>query len=170
MKKILCAFLLLACTSLAYAQSEKESSIHQSTEDYSRFDGFLLDISMPQLPQLPAFDPSILLMPPKDYSAIFQPDTRWSFGQAYVSFPATFNNGMFSSGQQLQKATYKVNDQMRLSLYGQYTADGKRIPNTNATPWDRDTFVGGMELKFNKNFGMRIEVRNGARNPMNPYP
>lgn len=173
MRNIIAAFLLLATANFAFAQSESELKIDKISDNYAYLDGLLFDISIPQLPQLPAFDPQFLLGPDmKDYSAMFQPDTRWTFGKEHTFYPNSFSSSSFFpfSGQQLQKATYKVNDQMRLSLYGQYEANGRRTPNTNALPWNRDAFVGGMELRFNKNFGMRIEVRQGGRNPMNPYP
>lgn len=67
----------------------------------------------------------------------------------------------------LQAATFKPNN-MRLSTYGQYTWDGKRIPRPSVLPWEKNNFMGGMELKVNKNFGIRIEVQQG-RNPVYPH-
>lgn len=168
MKRILFILGILIVSQTLWAQSEVNTESFNSSE----FQHLLFDFTLPDLPQLPMLDTYQPLRPDaaKDYSIIFQPDTRWTFGQKHTLSPTTIHSGFYSTPKQLQQATYKVNDQMRLSLYGQYSLDGKRIPGSNVFPWDKNEFVGGMEMKFNKNFGVRVEVRQGGRNPMYPYP
>jgi hypothetical protein len=35
-------------------------------------------------------------------------------------------------------------------------------------PWEKNNFMGGMELKLNKHFGIRVEVQQG-RDPTFPH-
>lgn len=134
---------------------------------------FMLDMNLLLPPKLPSFKMNTDLLGPdatKDYVQLFQLPSQMILSKSNMSTPlySYGYRGFFSFPAFLQTATFKLNDTMRLSTYGQYTLDGKRIPNPGALPWEKNNFMGGMELKFNNNFGIRIEVQQG-RNPMQPY-
>lgn len=64
--------------------------------------------------------------------------------------------------------SFKLKNGMRINTYGEYNADGYRVPNRSALPWERNAFKGAFELKSaNGSFGIRIEVQQG-RNPYYP--
>lgn len=155
------------------AQSEVKSDTVRSTTANKQFESlFFSDFDIPPVPQLPKFDPSQFLGPDmtKDYSMLFQPDESWTFGHSVIEvITPSYMYATFASPKHVQMGTIKLNEKLTLGVYGQYTADGKRIPGTDLFPWDRNSFIGGMELKFNNNFGIRLEVRQGGKNPMYPY-
>lgn len=172
MKRLLFIFTLLIASITAVAQSEVKADSVRSTSANKQFENFFLDFDIPSVPQLPKFDPSQFLGPDmtKDYSMLFQPDESWSFGHSIIEVSSpSYVYGTFASPQHVQMGTIKLNEKMTLGVYGQYTVDGKRLPGTNLFPWDKNNFIGGMELKFNNNFGIRVEVRQGGKNPMYPY-
>lgn len=172
MKKFLLIFALLIGTAHLSAQEEVPSdSIGFSLGSNIKLSGdYMLDMNLLSPPKLPSFNPN-LLGPnvTKDYNLLFLLPMQMVLSRTFInSAHHSYGFGMFSSSNYLQSATFQLNDQMRLSTYGQYTLDGKRMPNQSALPWEKNNFMGGMELKFNKNFGIRIEVQQG-RNPMYPY-
>lgn len=172
MKKLLFIFILLISTTCLSAQNEVTSDSIQSAPTYSikMFGDFLLDMNLLLPPKLPSFSENLLAPDAtKDFNQLFllSPRMTLSKGFVYNSYHP-YGLGVFSSSNFLQSAIFQPNGNMRLSTYGQYTLDGKRIPNPSALPWEKNNFMGGMELKFNKNFGIRIEVQQG-RNPMYPY-
>ena len=171
MKRHVILILFFMCALASYGQNEVASdSIRFSTENYKQFGDFIVDMSLFQPPKLPKS--GLDLLPPSpatDYNYLFQLDPKWTFSKwnaPYVSY--NFYGNFSSYPQNLQAGSFKLTDNIRLNTYGQYTLDGRKLPNTNPNPWNRDSFVGGMELKINKNFGIRVEVRQGY-NPLYPY-
>jgi hypothetical protein len=165
MRTLLFLFALLTGTIHLSAQQEVAAdsipSLHTNTIKMSG--GFMLDMNLLIPPKLPSFSMNTDLLGPdatKDYIRLFQLPSQMTLSQSYIN--------AFYSPTLLQTATFKLNGSMRLGTYGQYTWEGKRIPNPGALPWEKKRFMGGMELKFNNNFGIRIEVQQG-RNPAYPY-
>lgn len=65
-----------------------------------------------------------------------------------------------------QGASYKLNNGMRINLYGEYDADGYKVYNPSALPWERNNFNAAFEMKSaNGNFGIKVEVHGGRNNP-----
>ena len=53
-----------------------------------------------------------------------------------------------------------------MNTYGEYNADGKKVPNPAAMPWEKNNFKGAFEMKSSDgNFGIRIEVQQGRNYP-----
>lgn len=177
MKKLILLLSLLLATAVVSAQSELPSdlpsdSIPRSPQDnYKKYGGFLLDMSLmsvlpPQLPKM-NFDISEA---GKDYNRMFRlnPDATYSQGLSNVFSSSYSGFGWFGSGssQNLQTGSFKLKNGMRINTYGEYNANGYRVPNHSALPWEKNTFKGAFELKSaNGTFGIRIEVQQGK----NPY-
>lgn len=176
MRKFSIFILLIICSLSGFAQTEATSdSIRYTPVNREAFGGFVFDIDLPAVaPMMPMIDDNVLLGPDatKDYSALFYPDLDYMVYQDNVSdsFYTMGHGGWgsFSHSQRLQVSVFKLGNNFELKTYGQYKADGTKMPNTNVFPWEKNNFVGGMELK-NKNFGIRIEVRRGPGNTMFPY-
>ena len=67
---------------------------------------------------------------------------------------------------QWQSTTYKLNNGMRLTSYGEYDADGKKVMNQHALPWQKQNFNAGVWLESSDGkFGIGIEVHRGRNNP-----
>lgn len=65
-----------------------------------------------------------------------------------------------------QGASYKLDNGMRINLYGEYDADGYKVYNPSALPWERNNFNAAFEMKSaNGNFGIKVEVHGGRNNP-----
>lgn len=175
MKKLILFLSLLLATAVVSAQSELPSdSIPRSPEEnYKEFGGFLLDMGLmsvmpPQLPKM-NFDISDAN---KDYNQLFRlnPDVTYTQGLSNVFAPSFSGFGVFGFGsaQNLQMGSFKLKNGMHINTYGEYNADGYRVPNHSALPWERNAFKGAFELKSaNGAFGIRIEVQQG-RNPYYP--
>lgn len=176
MKKLACILTLLIMTVIHLsAQNEITSdSIRTSStaNNIKSFGEFMLDMNLllaSPTPRIPSFSTNLLEPDAtKNYNQLFQLPSQMILSKTHIYSSNPFGVGIFSTSNFLQSATFKVNETMRLSTYGQYTLDGKRVANPSALPWEKNNFMGGMELKFNKNFGIRIEVQQG-RNPMFPY-
>lgn len=171
MKKLLFTFALLIGFTHLSAQNEVTSDSIQAppVHNIKVFGDFMLDMNLLTPPKLPSFSTNLLEPDAtKNYSLLFQLPLQMILSKTHIyNSYSSFGVGMFPSSNYLQSATFQLNNNMRLSTYGQYTLDGKRIPNPSALPWEKNNFMGGMELKFNKNFGIRIEVQQG-RNSMYP--
>lgn len=173
MKKLILSLSLLLATVAVSAQSELPSdSIPRSpSENYKEFGGFLLDMGLmsvmpPQLPKM-NFDISDA---GKDYNRLFRlhPDVTYSQGLSDVFSPSYSGFGWsgFGSSQNLQMGSFKLKNGMRINTYGEYNADGYKVLDRSALPWEKNTFKGAFELKSaNGAFGIRIEVQQGK----NPY-
>ncbi len=135
---------------------------------YQSFDGFLLDmgsmlVAPPQLlaPQLtyrPYNDNGTF----KNYNELFRPWHRVTYDRGTYYFPFT----PFSSFPTLQSATFRLRNGLRITTYGEYDANGYKVRNPGALPWQRNNFHGALELKSgNGNFGVRIEMQRGRIAP-----
>ena len=72
-----------------------------------------------------------------DWSLWFRP---------YASYPA--------------KCYFKLKNGWKITTYGEYDADGNKVRNPSALPWEKNNFNGAFEMKSeNGNFGIRIEVQ-----------
>lgn len=59
----------------------------------------------------------------------------------------------------LRGVTYRLNNGLKISTYGEYDADGNRRYNPAALPWEKDDFNAALELKTDDGkFGLRIGV------------
>ncbi len=192
MRKQISSLLVLTVLSLtsAFAQSEglENDSLPVISLDGSRhisldgsqktFDGgFILDMgSMLATPEFsaPALLPqqldwqSLLTLSgvAKDYNSIFRPKGNVTYGRS--SFSPT-QSGFYGWGANphsptLQSATYRLNNGLRITTYGEYNADGHKVHNPAALPWQRNNFNAGFEFKSESgNFSIGIGVQAGRR-------
>lgn len=164
MKKTILIFLFLSFVGSGYvaAQNEQTSdSINLVLSDNIRLLGdFMLDMNILMPPKLPEFNADPLNSAlPKDYNALFQLPGSSTYSKGYMQNSGLmYGYGFFSSPDYMYGASFKLNDKVSLNTYGQYDIYGRRMPDTNALPWEKNNFKSAMELKFNKNFGIRIEV------------
>lgn len=178
MKKLIILLSLLLVTIAVSAQSElpADSVRRAPTENYKEFGGFLLDMGLMSVlpPQLPKYDFQ-WDKPGKDFNQLFSlnPDVTFTQGLSNVFAPSYSGFGMFgfgnfgSSSQQLQMSSFKLKNGMRINTYGEYNADGYKVRNPSALPWEKNNFKGAFEMKSaNGAFGIRIEVQQGR----NSYP
>ena len=171
--------LLLALT--AQAQTEN-ISIQADGPQRKDFGGFILDMATmlnTESLALPAFFlPNMSqLMPllPDDNALKINPEA-WTLNKNVIptvtsslSFPtsgAFVYLGSQSAPFQWQSTTYKLNNGMRFTTFGEYDADGRRVRNPQALPWQKQNFNAGFELKSEDGkFGIGIEVHRGRNNP-----
>lgn len=135
-------------------------------------DGLLMDMRPLLLPDFRLSKPITTFdyhtySPVLDYSRIFSMPNRWVYGQVYhSSFSPWGFHSFYQTPMNLQSATYRLNNGARLITYGEYNADGSKVQNPSALPWQRNNFKGGFEFKSsNGNFGIRIEVNRGRETP-----
>lgn len=173
MRYYILTFLILLLPIYSYAQSENPSdTIRVPSKQYKQYGDFILDMSLFSL--MPPTIPKVSLELPKpsiNYNELLQLDKMPVFDNFYSSYSLShfdYYHGMMGTPVQLQSKSYRLNDNLRLNTYGQYDEYGRKIPNPGALPWEKNNFVGGFELKSNKGFGIRVEVRQGNRNPYAP--
>ncbi|WP_321331223.1 hypothetical protein [uncultured Bacteroides sp.] len=175
MKKSILLIAMIALSAIAQAQSEitSDSITNMNINKSTRFGDFLLDVNLYAMPvhPLPSFTDLLKTTPSMEnlLESINRP-SQWVFTRAtpdalpslvyaydspYSSFPA----------QDLGMGTIKLNDKLKLNLYGQYAPDGSKLPGTNLFPWNKNEFKAGMELKVNDHFGVHVEVQRGGYNP-----
>ena len=176
MKKLILSFSLLLVTIASFAQSELSSdSLPRSPqENYKEFGGFLLDMGLMNVmpSQLPKMEFK-LFDTGKDFNQLFNlnPDITYSQGMSNIFSPSFYSSGLyrfggFGSTQNLQMGSFKLKNGMRLNTYGEYNANGYKVPNRSALPWEKNNFKGAFELKSaNGAFGIRVEVQQGRTDP-----
>lgn len=176
MKKLIIILGLVVSVSALYAQPATEApkdSIDYSRIDFKKFGDFILSsdvftpIKLPQLNFKDMFSTNI-----QTYAVQFNLDPKITFGVGMVGdyFTSSYGlyNGFFSYPEQVQMGSFQLNDNVRLNTYGHYNSEGWKVRHPY-NPWDKNSFMGGMELKINKNFGIRMEVRR-SNNPLyHPY-
>ena len=182
MKRIALLILCMTTTFLLHAQSEVKgdsiatppaseggSSLLPST--VRNYGGFLLDMGAINLPHRPSLSNFKLEIPDasKDYSYIFRPQTDviYTQGNYTMGLPCTgFGWGSFwGTPTTLQMGSFQLNNGWKLNTYGEYDADGRRVYNPSALPWERNNFKGAFELKSENGFGLRIEVQRKRETP-----
>lgn len=179
MKIFILILMLATAVSEARAQAETPTENHlQTPAGVKDFGGFLLDMGT-------MLNAESLVLPPPTFSALswndfsdpsalplltpnpdaLRIDTRLtSFGGmldgvlnpnlASQVFPGTKGTRL-----DLRGVTYRLNNGLRISTYGEYDADGNRRYNPAALPWEKDDFNAALELKTDDGkFGLRIGV------------
>lgn len=176
--------ILFVCVMLGALSVSAQSEVPADTirglpSTVKQYGDFLIDmglfaaspVRLPR-PSLNLYDAS------KDYNRIFRlnPDATMTqgfsnaFAPVYSSGYAWGFGGFSSTPQYLQMGSFKLKNGMRLNTYGEYDADGRKVPNPSAMPWEKNNFKGGFELKSgNGAFGIRIEVQQGRGAPYYPY-
>ena len=184
MKRIFLLFtLFFASTTLLHAQSEtavdslampavpEDAPLLPST--VKNYGGFLLDLGSMNLPERPSLSNIKLEVPDasKDYSFLLRPLNNAVYTQGnYTMFSSSPYYGFgpssfWGTSSTLQKGTFQLKNGWKLNTYGEYDADGRRVYNPSALPWQRNNFKGAFELKSDNGFGLRIEVQRGRENP-----
>ncbi len=179
MKRFLLLALFITTATLLRAQSEVKgdsiatppasegaSSLLPST--VRNYGGFLLDMGAINLPHRPSLDNFKLEIPDasKDYSFIFRPRTDAVYTQGNYSLFSPYGlNSFWGTSSTLQMGSFQLNNGWKLNTYGEYDADGRRVYNPSALPWERNNFKGAFELKSENGFGLRIEVQQGKDRP-----
>ena len=181
MIRIYIPFLMILLSLSAQAQTES-ISIQADGAQRKDFGGYILDMAtmlntesltlpMPFLPNMSQLTP---LLPDSEGLKI-NPDA-WKFNSKaiYTTTPSLnisnsgslFYPGSQSVPFQWQSATFKLNNGMRFTTYGEYDADGRRVRNPQAMPWQKQNFNAGFMLESEDGkFGIGIEVHRGRNNP-----
>lgn len=139
-------------------------------DDTRSYGGFLIDMNLfkPMNTTVPPLPGKIILTPPTpDYSQLFSPPSSATYtqGNFYSFSPWSWSMGA-SAPTNLQVGQFKLNNGWSLNTYGQYNAQGYRVMNPSALPWERNNFHGAFELKSaNGSFGIRVEVKQGRQSP-----
>ena len=181
MRKLIYILLMLFPALSVQAQSEGGNSLHHESQ-VKDFGGFILDMgTMLNTESLvvSAPFPSLNYLAPLGEYAPFQvnpdafrlnPNIVYMGGAAVgPSFSSVLSPLYMGSGSGMvnwQGASYKLNNGMRINLYGEYDADGHKVYNPSALPWQRNNFNAAFEMKSaNGNFGIKLEVHGGRNNP-----
>lgn len=178
MKRFLfCLICLLTSTAFLRAQNEvpaDSTALPRSPEEapllpstVKNYGGFLLDMGAMNLhmPERPSLNNFKLVVPDasKDYSFLLHPQTNVIYSQETASM---FSNGFWSTPSTLQMRSFRLNNGWKLNTYGEYDADGRKVYNPSALPWERNNFKGAFEMKSEDgSFGFRIEVQHGRETP-----
>lgn len=182
MKRIVLLTLFLADAILLHAQSEVKadtldvppaaadagsSHLPSTVKSYG---GFLLDLGAMNLPERPSLSNFKLTVPDasKDYSFLFRPQTDviYTQGNYMMSAPYGFGlNSFWGTPTTLQMGSFQLKNGWKLNTYGEYDADGRRVYNPSALPWERNDFKGAFEFKSDNGFGLRIEVQRKQETP-----
>ncbi|MGL4518554.1 MAG: hypothetical protein ACRCUJ_02300 [Phocaeicola sp.] len=178
MKKTILFLIGLACTLAAHAQIEvRNDSIHGiSLEELDAIDGrFLLDMHSftPLPPSLTAPTFNWLHMDSKEsYYDFWSQSKEVSYGTENHRFNSSTYQGRWIGGgwgngpTTWQSSSYRLKNGMRINSYGEYNADGHKVVNPAALPWERNNFNAAFEMKSaNGNFGFKVEVQRGRNTP-----
>lgn len=181
---LLLIFLLsFSGVTLLNAQNEAQSdTLATSTEPPGGFSilpstvksygSFLLDMKTIVLPERYSLDNFNLVIPDasKDYSFLFRPNTDVIYTQGNYPIFSPYHgfglNSFWGTPSTLQMGSFRLKNGWRLNTYGEYNADGKKVYNPSALPWERNNFKGAFELKSEDgSFGIRFEVQRGREFP-----
>ena len=184
MKKFILSVSLYLLSLAASAQPEVPTdTIHGiSMDNYKIYDdGFILDMGMKIATPMRLIPPQITydahsVKSSKDYYKLFQLDPNITYGKENATiFSRGYSGfGMYGFGAYgfgpmpptLQSATFKLKNGWKITTYGEYDADGNKVRNPSALPWEKNNFNGAFEMKSeNGNFGIRIEVQRGRTTP-----
>lgn len=166
MKRLVYTLLLLIGCLNSYAQTEigNELDNHIQIKDFS---GFILDmgtmLNAESLVVTPLSFPTLDYMPSlaESNSYLLNPEAIRITPFLTSTLPS-FSNGMGKNRINWQGATYKLNNGVRINLYGEYNADGYKVYNPSALPWEHNNFNAAFEMKSaNGNFGIKVEVHGG---------
>ena len=173
MKKLILSISMSLMVAAAFAQSEAttDSIPPISLEGYKNFDGFILDMGSMIMAPPPLIAPQLYYQPyhnraTKNYNELFRPHLNVTYDRASYT-PMYPGMGMYGAGTlsmppTLQSATFQLKNGLRITTYGEYDADGYKVRNPAALPWEKNNFNGAFEMKSeNGNFGIRIGVQRG---------
>lgn len=169
-KLLLSAIAMFSITAATFAQSETVTDTIPpiSLDGYKNFDGFLLDMGPMMIAPPPLISPHLYYQPYKEKTAInynerFNLDRNITYDRG--TYHAVFGP-MYRQIPTLQSATFKLANGLRLTTFGEYDANGYKVHNPGALPWEKNNFNGAFEMKSeNGNFGIRIEVQKGRNAP-----
>ena len=159
------------------AQSERGRVLNPDSQ-VKDFGGFILDMGnmlnaeslvvsapFPSLSYLVPFDESIPYTLSPDAFKLNSNVTYLGSMAVSSSYASVFSLSYPSIGN-WQETSFKLNNGMRINLYGEYNADGYKVYNPSALPWQRNNFNAAFEMKSaNGNFGIKVEVHGGRNNP-----
>lgn len=164
-----------------FAQVEKyEKDIPDfDSSRYKKIDGFILDMGS-------MFDMPAYLMPPTlGFRPFDMPITdaytinpeavkidrqltllgNHSLSYSPITFYSLLYPGGIGQNVQWQGASYRLNNGIRINTYGEYNADGYKVYNPAAMPWERNNFNAAFEVKSpDGKFGIKVEVHGGRKN------
>ena len=179
MKRLITILFAVFAVSVVSAQTEGEVTTLSDleTQRYKSFDGFLLD--MGSMLDLPAY-----LMPPtlsyRPFDTFLTPPNQLNPDAVKINTDLTYKGGvpgvsLLQSFYSLycpscgnanwQGASYKLKNGMRINTYGEYNADGYKVYNPSALPWQKNDFNAAFEIKSaNGNWGIKVEMHGGRNN------
>ena len=182
MKNWIIALLLAFVPVITQAQSEMNEGMSARTM-VKDFGGFILDmgtmlnaeslvIPFKPLPNLSLLAPAEGWTPAKLNTDAFKINPNLTYMGGTSLLPTSLSSmylmhyGTGSGMVNWQGASYKLGNGTRINLYGQYDADGNKVRNPSAMPWQRNDFNAAFEMKSaNGNFGIRLEVHGGRNYP-----
>lgn len=184
MRKLIYTLFLLIGTLTGQAQSEtKESLAPEATStNVKDFGGFILDMGTMMNAEslvVPLTLPSLNYLVPVNELFIYQlnpnafkinPNITYKGGNIFTSSHTSMMSLLYpvsgSGMMNWQGTSYKLRNGVRINLYGEYDADGHKVYNPSALPWQRNNFNAAFEVKSaNGNFGIKVEVHSGRNNP-----
>lgn len=169
-------FILLSVPAFSQVETGGQT-LPDEDKRYKDFGGFMLDMgSMLDVPTL-MLPPTLNFRPWDTQEAPltiqpnafqFTPNATYSAVHSlspYSIYSLLYPHAM-GGNVRWQGATYKLNNGMRLTTYGEYDADGYKVHNPAALPWEKNNFNAAFELKSaNGKFGVRFEVKSGRNYP-----
>lgn len=165
--------LVLSLQMMAQVTDKDTEIIFSDQPSTMQFGDFLIDLNLLSPKSIPHFSEMMLpLDATQSYYKQFELPLQWTLNNEPVVMRHTnslTNMGIFSHTTELQSATFRLGKNSQITTYGQYTLDGRRIPDRSTPPWERKDFMGGMEVKFNKNFGIRVEVQQRRGSMYGPW-
>ena len=173
MKRLSLLLLLLLTIVTVKAQEQEPIKINidekENFASYKQFGGFILDLNteLMQMPKLPEVKLMHIDPFPKFKEALQLDMSKVTYGVKSVEYgrsPYGFSRyGNSITDGPLNSATFRINDNLKFSTYGDYDAQGYRRVNPSAMPWERNNFRGAFELKSSSGFQIRLEVeRKGS--------
>lgn len=178
MKKLFTLLLILTSLPLHAQTEDVKISFDGPTE--KDFGGFILDmgsmlgveplnssLNLPSLNSLELWTPQLFSTNISPNAYKFNPNVTYYKGSVTgMSNLYTPLSGFGAGNINWQGASYKLKNGIRINTYGQYNADGYKVYNPSALPWQRNNFNAAFEVKSaNGNFGIKVEVQGGRNNP-----
>ena len=181
MERLITILFAVFVAVMASAQTENEVTTLSDleTQRYKNFDGFLLDMgSMLDMPAYLApptltYRPFDTMLPSTELTIRpeamrINPKIIFKGGVPGVSLLQSFYSLYCPTcgNANWQGASFKLNNGMRINTYGEYNADGYKVYNPAAMPWEKNNFNAAFEIKSaNGNFGIKVEMHGGRNNP-----
>lgn len=179
MKRFVIILYLYISVLSAFAQTENMPDTIPDFHSlrYKDFGGFLLDMGSLMETHTFMLPPTLNFNPDSDERNLYtlNPDAlRFSTDVTYssglqlspYSIYSFLYPGMNQGNIRWQGASYKLKNGLRLNTYGEYDADGNKVKNPSALPWEKNNFNAAFELKSpDGRFGVRFEVKRGRNYP-----